>query len=337
LLSARDTSRWDALGLYFAALINRFSIRLKGLMTLSPLLAGTLSYLAASVLWGLNIPLTSALLQSFDPFWVSPCRYMIAALVLGALVWTTLGAKALRLPISAARLAIMSLSVASFLLLYNLGLSNTQPITAAAITAGAPVYVAVVSRVMTGSRLEKGFFGATLLTLVGAGIAIFGKASALDKGFQLQGGEFLLVLAVVSWTVYSILAQRWFTSDTPALRRTYLSSVAAVPWLLLFWMIARVFGFAGEPNLNPSASAWTTLLIASVFCTALATVAWNMGVARLGITTGGMWQNTVPVFAVLISLVFFDVIPLFAQLIGGGVVMVGVLYMQWQKSRRVSL
>jgi drug/metabolite transporter (DMT)-like permease len=309
------------------------SFCLKGFMKNTSVLTGTLGYLMASVLWGLNIPLTSSLLKSFDPFWVSPCRYIIASLVLGGLVWATFGVRQLCSPISMGRLAIMSLSVASFLLLYNLGLNYTQPITAAAISAGAPVYVAVVSRVMTGSRLEKGFFGATLLTLIGAGIAIFGRANASGLGLQLQGGELLLVLAIVSWTVYSILAQRWFTPDTPALRRTYLSSLGAVPWLLLFWLLARLSGFAGEPNLNPSASAWLTLLIAAVFCTALATVGWNMGVARLGIATGGMWQNTVPVFAVLISLVFFDVIPLPAQLIGGAVVMAGVLYMQWQKSR----
>jgi drug/metabolite transporter (DMT)-like permease len=297
------------------------------------LLSGTLSYLVASVLWGLNIPLTASLLKSFDPFWISPSRYVIASLVLGALVWASLGVRQLRSPISAARLAAMSLSVAAFLLFFNLGLSYTQPITAAAITAGSPVYVAVVSRMMTGARLERGFWGATLLTVVGAAIAIYGKADATGQGIKLQGGEFLLVLALASWTVYSILAQRWFTPDTPALRRTFLSSLGAVPWLLLFWALARVFGFAGHPNLNPTPVAWGNLLIASVFCTALATVAWNMGVARLGIATGAMWQNLVPVFAVLISLIFFGVTPLPAQLLGGAVVMAGVLYMQWQKSK----
>lgn len=300
-------------------------------MTSPSLLTGTLSYLTASVLWGLNIPLTTSLLKSFDPFWISPSRYVIASLVLGAIVWATLGARQLRSPISFARLAIMSLSVAAFLLFFNLGLNYTQPITAAAITAGSPVYVAVVSKMMTGARLEKGFWGATLLTIVGAAIAIYGRAAATGEGMSLQGGEWLLVLALASWTAYSILAQRWFTSDTPALRRTFLSSLGAVPWLLLIWGFARVFGFTREPNLNPTPVAWGNLLMASVLCTALATVAWNMGVARLGIATGAMWQNLVPVFAVLISLIFYGVTPLPAQLLGGAVVMAGVLYMQSQK------
>ncbi len=297
------------------------------------LFAGTLSYLVASVLWGLNIPLTATLLKSFDPFWISPCRYVLASLVLGVLVWASFGARQLHSPITSGRLAIMSLSVAAFLLFFNLGLSYTQPITAAAITAGSPVYVAVVSRMMTGARLEKGFWGATFLTIVGAAIAIYGRAGATGQGIKLQGGEFLLVLALASWTAYSILAQRWFTPDTPALRRTYLSSLGAVPWLLMFWVLARAFGFAGAPHLNPTPVEWGNLLIASVFCTALATVAWNMGVARLGIATGALWQNLVPVFAVLISLLFFGVKPLPAQLLGGAVVMAGVLYMQWQKSK----
>lgn len=41
----------------------------------------------------------------------------------------------------------------------------------------------------------------------------------------------------------------------------------------------------------------------------------------------------VPVFAVLISLLFFGVQPLAEQLIGGAVVLAGVLYMQWQRAR----
>jgi drug/metabolite transporter (DMT)-like permease len=41
----------------------------------------------------------------------------------------------------------------------------------------------------------------------------------------------------------------------------------------------------------------------------------------------------VPVFAVLISLVVFEVQPMPEQMLGGCVVLSGVLYMQWQKFR----
>ncbi len=306
-------------------------------------LIGSLGYLMASVLWGLNLPLSAALLKHFDPFWVSPLRYGVATALLGGMLALSLGPRQLRSPIPLWRVAVMSLCVAGFLVLYNLGLYRTHPMTVAALSAGSPVYVAVVSRLMTGARLERGFWGATALTLIGAGIAIRGRAGAglADGGaaagaaFTLLGGELLVVLAICSWTAYSILAQRWFAPGTPQLRRTYLTTIGALPWLLLFWAGARATGLAGPPNLHPAAVPVVQLLVAAVFCTALATVAWNTGVNRLGIQTGSLWQNMVPVFAVLISLLFFGVQPLVEQLIGGAVVLAGVLYMQWQRARSV--
>jgi drug/metabolite transporter (DMT)-like permease len=304
-------------------------------------LVGTLGYLAACLLFGLNLPLSAALLKHFDPFWVSPLRYVVATVLLGSMLAASFGPRQLRSPIPLWRVAVLSLCVAAFLVLYNLGLTLTHPMTVAAISAGSPVYVAVVSRLMTGERLQRGFCGATALTLVGAGIAILGRARAgipdtgppLAAVFTLQGGELLVVLGICSWTAYSILAQRWFAPGTPQLRRTFLTTVGALPWLLLFWAGARATGLAGPPNLHPAPLPLIQLLVAAVFCTALATVAWNTGVNRLGIQSGGLWQNTVPVFAVLISLLVFGVQPLAEQLIGGAVVLAGVLYMQWQRAR----
>lgn len=301
---------------------------------------GTGGYLFASVLWGLNLPLAAALLQHFDPFWVSLLRYLVATVLLGAMVLVSAGPAQLRSPIALWRVAVLSLCVTGFLVLYNLGLFRTHPMTVAALSAGSPVYVAVMSRLMTGARLERGFWGATALTLVGAAIAIMGRNDALAAAggaapggtIEPQGGEVLVVLGICSWTAYSILAQRWFAPATPQLHRTWLTTVWALPWLVLFWALAWATGLVGPPNLDPAPLPVVQLLIAAIFCTALATVAWNTGVSRLGIQTGGMWQNTVPVFAVLISLLFFDVQPLAEQLIGGAVVLAGVLYMQWQRS-----
>jgi len=307
----------------------------------SAFVVGTAGYFISAVLWGLNLPLSAALLKHFDPFWVSPLRYVLASLLLGGMVLASLGPARLRSPVPLWRVAVLSLCVASFLVLYNLGLFRTHPMTVAAISAGSPVYVAIVSRVMTGARLERGFWGATALTLLGAGIAIAGRIKAQaaagvpagPSAFSLQGGELLVVAGICCWTAYSILAQRWFTPATGQLQRTWLTTIGALPWLFLFWVLARAAGLAGEPNLQPATVPLLQLLMSAVFCTALATVAWNTGVNRLGIQTGGMWQNTVPVFAVLIGMLFFGLQPLAEQLIGGAIVLAGVLYMQWQRGR----
>ena len=68
---------------------------------------GTAGYLCASLLWGLNLPLSAALLQHFDPFWVSPLRYAVATLLLGGLLVATLGPGRLRSPIPLWRVAVL--------------------------------------------------------------------------------------------------------------------------------------------------------------------------------------------------------------------------------------
>ena len=52
----------------------------------------------------------------------------------------------------------------------------------------------------------------------------------------------------------------------------------------------------------------------------------------LGLLAGMLWQNTVPVFAVLIGMLF-GIFPSAEQAIGGAIVIAGVLYMQWRKFR----
>ena len=76
-------------------------------------------------------------MQHFDPFWVSPLRYVLATLLLGSLLVATLGPGRLRSPIPLWRVAVLSLCVAGFLVLYNLGLYRIHPVTVAALSAGS--------------------------------------------------------------------------------------------------------------------------------------------------------------------------------------------------------
>ncbi len=298
------------------------------------LAVGTACYLFASVFWGMNIPFTAIMFRSFDPFFLAPLRTVLATLLLGAIAATSLGWRAFGVPMRASRFAWMTLAMAGFFVFYNLGLRYTNPITAAAIMAGAPVYAAVTVRLMTGAPLERGFAGAAALTLVGAGIAIYGRASETGAGLRLQGGEVLIVLSLVCWTVYSLFAQRWFDAKVPQLQRTYVSMLGTTVWLAACWALARAADVAGPPNLAPDAQAVWMLLATAIFSTALGGVAWNIGVNRIGLIPGALWQNTVPVFGVLIALLF-GIVPTAQQVLGGAVVLSGVLYMQWRKVRQL--
>lgn len=294
------------------------------------LASGTLAYFATSVFWGANIPLTAILFRSFDPFFLSLIRAALASLVLAGAVTLMLGWRRLALPIGLARLAAMSAAMAGFFVFYNLGLRYTNTITAAAIMAGAPVYGAVTMRLLTGSPLERGFVPAVVLTLVGGAIAVWSRTDG--SGMRLQGGEPLIVLAFACWTAYSLYAQRWFDASVPQLRRTWAATLGAAFWLLPCWALIRAAGIAPPANLSPDAEALLWLGLTGTFSTALGGLLWNVGVSRVGLAAGVLWQNAVPVFGVLISMMF-GFVPTGGQVLGGALVLAGVLVMQWQRFR----
>lgn len=302
-----------------------------GAVAAGSLASGTLAYFATSVFWGANIPLTAILFRSFDPFFLGFLRASVASVVLAIAVVLMLGWRRLALPIGLGRLAAMSAAMAGFFILYNLGLRYTNTITAAAIMAGAPVYGAVTMRLLTGSPLERGFVPAVALTLVGGAIAVWSRA---DGGaMRLQGGELLIVLAFGCWTAYSLYAQRWFGPEVPQLRRTWSATLGAAFWLLPCWALIHAVGIAPPPNLSPDAEALLWLGLTGTFSTALGGLLWNVGVSRVGLAAGVLWQNTVPVFGVLISMMF-GFVPTAGQVLGGALVLAGVLVMQWHRLKR---
>ncbi len=291
---------------------------------------GTASLVAACVAWGANIPMTALLFRSFDPYWLSAVRVTLAALLLGVVLALLEGPRALRVRMPAGRLFVLSGILGAFFLSYNLSLAWTHPITAAALQAGSPVYAAVVIWVLNRAPLERGFVGAAILTVAGGAIAVFGRAAAAGQGVQLTGGEPVVILSLVLWTLYSYLAQRWFPATVTQLQRTFVSMLGCIVWLYAGWAVLRGIGFVGAPQLAPDGEALTYLLLTGLFATAGGSIAWNIGVNRTSLMLASLWQNTVPVFGVLFSIAF-GLHPTGLQLLGGAVVMSGVLYMQWQR------
>ena len=294
---------------------------------------GIACYFFAAFFWGLNIPVTVKLFDSFDPYFLAAVRVLIAAVVLCLVCIATNGLKTLSMPIAVRRLALLSLALALFFSLYNLGLKYTNPITAAAIMAATPVYTAVTLRLTTGAALQPGFWVAATLSILGTAIAIMGRPDAALSNLSLQGGEILIVLSYVSWNLFSILAQRWFAAEVPQLQRTYLAMAAAVLWMTLVWGLVLQAGLIAAPTLAPSQRDVVYILVTAVFSTGLGVAAWNLGVKRIGLAAGAVWQNTVPVFGVLIAIAF-GIMPTVAQLLGGAIVLAGVFYMNWARAQQ---
>ncbi len=288
-----------------------------------------MAYLLAAVLWGVNISLTAILLDTWDPYFLSVLRVAVATVTFMVVAGFSSAPIPLTEIVKPLSLFRTSGYFAVFILLYNMGLHFSDPVTAAAVMAGTPVYAAVTLAFASKRALDPGFSVAATLTVIGSLIALASRWDGLSGGGQ-SAGALLILASYIFWNLFTLGVQQEFDPKSSQLQRTLLVFVCATFWLFAGWAALRWANIAPTANLNPNSKDVGILLLCAVLITAGGAFFWNIGVSRLGLAIGSLWQNMVPVFGVVIA-ALIGFIPSIGQIIGGAIVLTGVLWMQWQR------
>jgi drug/metabolite transporter (DMT)-like permease len=186
----------------------------------------------------------------------------------------------------------------------------------------------VTVRLVTGLRFDPGFGVALALTVLGG--LILSAGSLFSTGsVTFGGGEIVVLLSNVLWTLYSIKAQAWFNRASQ-LHRAYVASLSAMGWLAVASLGLVAVDWARSPFDVSDPWIWTQLITVAILASGLGSYCWNVGASRLGVAVASLWVNLVPFFAVLWSMVY-GFIPNAYQIVGGLVALSGVVYMQWRK------
>src|SRR5690349_5267864 len=144
-------------------------------MRSSPAAAGTLLATVTGVTWGGQFVVGKSALGRVDAFHLTTFRYLIAALLLLALLAWREGVRALRLDGRGLRLLWLgTLGFAGFNLLAYTGLDHARPESAALVVALAPLLTALVLWRRTGARPSAATFAFLGLALVGVTFVISG-------------------------------------------------------------------------------------------------------------------------------------------------------------------
>jgi len=282
--------------------------------------------------WGANLPVTKVMLLHFDLLPMAALRTVAATVSLALLLWAVEGGRALRVDLPAGRFLALGFIMAAFFAVYALGLYWSNPITAATVQVAGPLVSAVTVRLSAGQRFAPGFGVALSLSLLGGAILassrLFGSGS-----ITFGGGEVIVLLSSALWTVYSLKAQAWFDRASQ-LHRAYVASLSAMGWLTAASLALVALGAARSPFDVSDGWVWTQLITTAVLASGLGSYCWNIGAGRLGVAVASLWVNLVPFFAILWAMTY-GFMPNTYQIVGGLVALSGVVYMQWQKLRKL--
>lgn len=297
--------------------------RLALLLTLPPLL------------WAGNAVVGRMAVGAVPPLALNFTRWLLAFVLL----WP-LGRRALadRAAIAARwpHLALLGLlGMGSYNALQYLALHTSTPLNVTLIAASSPVWMLGFGALLHGVH-------PTRRELLGAGLSLVGVLLVVARGeparlaeLQFVPGDLLMLLAIVSWALYS-----WLLARPPA----HLQGDARPDWDWAgFLLVQTAFGLvwsgaaASAEGLLAADAHWhwtpwvpAILLYVAVGPSLVAYRCWGLGVSTVGPAIAAFFGNLTPVFAAILSAALLGEAPRWYHGVAFGLIVGGI----WLSARR---
>ncbi|RZL10593.1 MAG: DMT family transporter [Rubrivivax sp.] len=198
------------------------------------------------------------------------------------------------------------------------GLKSTSAVNGALIVAVSPALTTVLAALL--NRRVPSFMQVLGLVLGMAGVAVVVSRGSLPAllSLHLSGGDALVLMAAVCWSVYSVLPQRFVKGLSPL----QIAGSTIIGGAVL--MMAFAGGTAPDVFVWPGAGGVWAIVFMAVFGSVLAYVWWNDGVKVVGPAQAAVFMNFVPLFAALIGVVLGEHLAA-SQVVGAGLIIAGVV------------
>jgi len=204
-------------------------------------------------------------------------------------------------------------------LLFINGIARTTASLSALLMATGPLFVVLLDLLIgvekpSGRTLLGAFLSlAGVFMLVGGSRPDFGSLET-----HMLGGA-LILAGSVCWAGYTVLSKPYLVRYSPLrltattmVLGTIILDLLAIPSLLAQeW---RAIGFGG----------WAGLAYSFGFAIVLAYVIWDIGIHRVGPGRTAVYQNLIPVIATAISCLWLGEIIGGLQIVGAGMVFLGI-------------
>jgi drug/metabolite transporter (DMT)-like permease len=296
-------------------------------------LAANAGAFVAAVLFGSSVVAVRVAVQEVPPLSLAVLRFGQGGLLL-VFVLLLVGARNLLhvrwhdLPLFALLGAIL---FTVFPVTFNASLRLIEASRGALILATIPLWSALLARIARSERLSPRQVVGVFLSLGGVGLALAERGLGWQGGLGSLAGDGLMIVTALCGAAYAVLAQRAFARYSALTVTTY----AMVLGTLLLLPSALVEGLVGV-LLRLDRQTVALLVFLGVFGGALGFFLWTFALTRLTPTQVAVYINLNPLVAMVLAatLLAERLTIIFAT--GFGVVLLGVLLVNWPKRREVA-
>jgi drug/metabolite transporter (DMT)-like permease len=277
-------------------------------------LLGSCSLFVAAGCWGGTYVASKYALDYVGPFTLVLTRYALASLIFVPLM--LLRGRDPRVRGSLRLLAITSfvgLGLSSWAQFFGTALSTAH--AGALITSSAPAFMVIFAAMVLGERVTSQ--KVTALIVAGVGVVTVVGPGDIGAGPGAVFGDILLVIAGITWALYSVLIRKLTLRIANVTVTGYVTVVGAVAALPL-----------GVPDLVrtgvPTPAVWLSILYIGFISTALAYYLWNKGLELMEAGNASIFFFAQPLTGTFFSWLLLGETLNAGFFIGGALILLGV-------------
>jgi drug/metabolite transporter (DMT)-like permease len=180
-------------------------------------------------------------------------------------------------------------------------LQTTTATNTALVNAMIPIFIALTAWPLLGERLRLRQAMGVLISLLGLVFIVTRGVPAVLVTLTLSVGDLWTLGAGVAWALYSVMLRKRPKEMDPIAFLTLLiifGLAAALPWYL--WELHAIGGF------TPSPETLASLAYVALFPSVLSFIFWNNGIEKVGANRTGIFIHLLPVFSIIMAVLFLD-------------------------------
>ncbi|MCL6573416.1 MAG: DMT family transporter [Bacillus sp. (in: Bacteria)] len=274
----------------------------------------------ATATWGSAFIAGKIAVQSFEPATVAFLRFLGAAILLFPLMW--LMEKNRKKPTlkDYGLFAVLGLTgIAVYNICFFIATKHAPVIKSSLFIASNPVLIVLLSGLFLKETITKHH-------IVGMVIALTGVTFIITEGhlltlfqFGIEPIDFVLLGAVISWALYSVVGKVVLRKYSAVESTTYAVAFGTV-FLLPFAYVETSW----LDILSADFSTWLAISHMSIFVTVVSFIMYYYGIKEIGAAKASIFINVMPVSAVLLATIFLDETFTWAHGVGAAFVLTGV-------------
>ena len=204
--------------------------------------------------------------------------------------------------------------------LQSTGLLTAQATTTAWIITTTPIFIALLGLLILKEYLAwHQVLGIVLATFGVLLVITKGDLSTLTSGQFGTPGDYMVMLSAVNWAVFSTLSRPGLKKHPATLMMFYVMGFGWIFTSILFFAASGTRQFTSIPW-----DGWMAILFLGILCSGVAYIFWYDALKSLPVAQTGAFLYLEPIITVIVAALVIKESILFATLIGGIIILIGV-------------